>query len=63
MAVWSRRLIAVIAVQLALGVAALHLQPPLAAVIAHNATAALLPLVLVAVIFQSRSADVASVSA
>ena len=43
--------------------AALHLQPPLAAVLAHNATAALLPLVLVAVIFQSRSADVASVSA
>ncbi|OGA53738.1 MAG: hypothetical protein A3F74_04945 [Betaproteobacteria bacterium RIFCSPLOWO2_12_FULL_62_58] len=63
MAVWSRRLIAAIAVQLALGITALHLQPPLFAVLAHNATAALLLLVLVAVIFQSRSAEVASVSA
>lgn len=63
MAVWSRRLIAVIVAQLALGVAVLLLHPPLAAAIAHNATAALLLLVLVAVIFQSRSAEVASVSA
>lgn len=55
MAVWSSRLIAVIAVQLALGVAVLLLQPPLAAALAHNATAALLLLVLVGMIFQSKS--------
>jgi len=63
MAVWSRRLIAVIAAQLALGITGLYLRPPLVAVLAHNATVALLLLVLVGLIFQSRSAEVASVSA
>lgn len=55
MAVWSGRLITVIAVQLALGVAVLLLQPPLTAALAHNATAALLLLVLVGLIFQSKN--------